>query len=163
MLAALRAIVEYIGINASDRFCASHNFRLIMVFTNYCSVFTPIANWCFTPTCTTRSSWWMPLPNTKSPYYRTLPLIVTLFATGMRLRKNALPHLRKITNTGGHLPETVIDQLHAQLPTLLEIVPAYGLTESNAPLSAQPVRQRKTRFRGIPGHARHGCQNSSPH
>ncbi len=45
------------------------------------------------------------------------------------LQKQQLPHLRYITNTGGAMPESILDQLKTLLPTT-QIFLMYGLTEA---------------------------------
>ena len=45
------------------------------------------------------------------------------------LGKQALPHLRYITNTGGAMPQTLLHRLKEQIPTT-NIVLMYGLTEA---------------------------------
>lgn len=150
VLAALRAIVDYIGINASDRILCLSQFSFDyglyqLLFCLYTDCELVLYTDMHHPLKLVDA-----IAKHEITILPTLPLIVTLFATGMRLRKNALPHLRKITNTGGHLPETVIDQLHAQLPTL-EIVPMYGLTESKRALylPSQFVKEKRGSV-GIP-------------
>ncbi|MES2506847.1 MAG: class I adenylate-forming enzyme family protein [Verrucomicrobiota bacterium] len=60
-----------------------------------------------------------------------LPGVPTVFAALIKMqryRPTALPALRKITNTGDHLPRAYVDQLRQLLPQAL-IFPMFGLTE----------------------------------
>ena len=59
-----------------------------------------------------------------------VPTLWSLLAqSNSTLHKQPLPHLRYITNTGGHMPQTVLGVLRKTLPTT-KIVLMYGLTEA---------------------------------
>lgn len=150
VLAALRAIVDYIGITDTDRILCLSQFSFDyglyqLLFCLYCDCELVLYTDMHHPLKLVDA-----IDKHRITLLPTLPLIATLFATGMRLKKCELPYLRKITNTGGHLPETMIDQLQQQLPAL-EIVPMYGLTESKRALylPSQFVTQKRGSV-GIP-------------
>ncbi|NQZ07882.1 MAG: acyl--CoA ligase [Algicola sp.] len=68
-----------------------------------------------------------------------VPAIAISLSKVMRALKRQLPDLRKVTNTGGHLGETVITDLEALVPGL-EVYAMYGLTECKRALYLPPEK-----------------------
>ncbi len=68
-----------------------------------------------------------------------VPAIAISLSKVMRALKRQLPNLRKVTNTGGHLGETVIADLEALVPGL-DVYAMYGLTECKRALYLPPEK-----------------------
>lgn len=71
-----------------------------------------------------------------------VPAMAIALAKTARALKRRLPHLRKLTNTGGHLGETVIDEWLALVPEL-DVYAMYGLTECKRALYLPPDQTHK--------------------
>ena len=73
-----------------------------------------------------------------------VPAMAISLSKVIRVLKRKLPHLRKLTNTGGHLGETVIDDLVNLVPQL-DVYAMYGLTECKRALYLPPDKTHKKR------------------
>ncbi|WDE09092.1 AMP-binding protein [Thalassomonas viridans] len=73
-----------------------------------------------------------------------VPAMAISLAKILRALKRQLPHLRKLTNTGGHLGETVIDDLISLVPQL-NVYAMYGLTECKRALYLPPDKTQQKR------------------
>ena len=73
-----------------------------------------------------------------------VPAMAISLSRVIRALKFKLPHLRKMTNTGGHLGETVIDDLVSLIPQL-DVYAMYGLTECKRALYLPPDKTHKKR------------------
>lgn len=73
-----------------------------------------------------------------------VPAMAISLSRVMRALKRKLPHLQKLTNTGGHLGETVIDDLQELIPQL-DVYAMYGLTECKRALYLPPEKTREKR------------------
>ena len=79
-----------------------------------------------------------------------VPAMAIALTKVIRAFKRELPCLRKLTNTGGHLGETVIDELVNLVPQL-DVYAMYGLTECKRALYLPPEQSHKKRGSvGIP-------------
>ncbi len=83
-----------------------------------------------------------------------LPIVPSLAVSIVRILERdtqlPLPQLRAITNTGGHLPFSVIQRLQGRLPDT-KIYPMYGLTECKRALFLPPKDlERKPGSVGLP-------------
>jgi len=79
-----------------------------------------------------------------------VPAMATALAKMIKTFKKTLPHLKKITNTGGHLGEDNIRLLSELLPQL-QIFAMYGLTECKRALYLPPEDSlRKLGSVGVP-------------
>jgi acyl-CoA synthetase (AMP-forming)/AMP-acid ligase II len=79
-----------------------------------------------------------------------VPSMATSLAKVIKIFKKSLPNLKKLTNTGGHLGENVVDELLELLPDL-KVFAMYGLTECKRALFLPPeeIRQKRGSV-GIP-------------
>ncbi|MBA2881881.1 acyl-CoA synthetase (AMP-forming)/AMP-acid ligase II [Desulfosalsimonas propionicica] len=79
-----------------------------------------------------------------------VPSLASMLEKILKYRKNDIPELRKLTNTGGHLSTDTIKELKRLLPQL-EIYPMYGLTECKRALYLPPADlDKKMGSVGIP-------------
>ena len=79
-----------------------------------------------------------------------VPAMAISLSKVIRALKRQLPHLRKLTKTGGHLGETVIDDLVNLVPQL-DVYAMYGLTECKRALYLPPDKTHNKRGSvGIP-------------
>jgi acyl-CoA synthetase (AMP-forming)/AMP-acid ligase II len=73
-----------------------------------------------------------------------VPAMAISLSKVIRVLKRELPHLRKLTNTGGHLGVTVIDELVGLVPQL-DVYAMYGLTECKRALYLPPSKTHEKR------------------
>lgn len=73
-----------------------------------------------------------------------VPAMAISLSKVIRALKRKLPKLRKLTNTGGHLGETVIDDLIEVIPQL-DVYAMYGLTECKRALYLPPDKTQQKR------------------
>ena len=73
-----------------------------------------------------------------------VPAMAISLSRVMRALKRKLPHLQKLTNTGGHLGETVINDLQELIPQL-DVYAMYGLTECKRALYLPPEKTHEKR------------------
>ena len=73
-----------------------------------------------------------------------VPAMAISLSKVIRVLKRKLPYLCKMTNTGGHLGETVIDDLTNLIPQL-DVYAMYGLTECKRALYLPPDQIHKRR------------------
>lgn len=73
-----------------------------------------------------------------------VPAMAIPLSRVIKALKRKLPHLRKMTNTGGHLGETVIDDMVNLIPQL-DVYAMYGLTECKRALYLPPDKTHKKR------------------
>jgi len=141
VLSAIRSIATYLEVGSKDHILSvpplHFDYGLYQVFFS-----------CYSG-CTTTLA-----PSNTNPmnamkmvqeYQPTILPLVPALAVGMvrlgKAMKKQYPSVRLITNTGGHLPGHIIDDLKIVFPEA-RIMPMYGLTESkrvmfNAPEDAQ--------------------------
>ena len=150
VIAALRAITDYLQIDGQERILnispLSFDYGLYQVlFAIYkdCSVI--LYDEAVNPITLIKA-----IERHQITLIPALPVIATLLAKGAQLCKKTLPTLRKLTNTGGHLDENIIDTLLTQIPHL-QVYAMYGLTESKRALYLPPEDiHRKRGSVGIP-------------
>lgn len=78
----------------------------------------------------------------------TVPTAVIDFLNRPDLRDDDLKSLRRIWGGGIAMPAAVAEKLHAL--TGLEFIEGYGLTETIAPATANPIHRPKTQCGGVP-------------
>ncbi|MFE8073099.1 class I adenylate-forming enzyme family protein [Marinobacteraceae bacterium S3BR75-40.1] len=150
VLAAMRSITDYLQIDENERIlCASplsFDYGLYQVlFAFYCECNVALYDQTVHPITLIKA-----LEKHATTLLPVVPLIATLIEKGLPLAKISLPSLKKITNTGGHLPESTIASIKRQLPEV-SIFAMYGLTESKRALFLPPQDlERKTGSVGIP-------------
>ena len=138
-MSALRAISTYLGLTEQDRILA-----IPPLFFDYglyqllLSLFTG----CTLVVANENRSVAKLAPVIAAVQPTVLPVVPAL-ASGigrmLQIRKTAVPSVRLVTNTGGHLPEACIALLQEVFPNV-NTVPMYGLTECKRALYCDRAR-----------------------
>lgn len=137
VMVALNSIVDYIQIKNNDNIlCISPLsfdyglYQVLFSFKTNCSVV--LYNEETQPLALLKA-----IAKYKISILPIVPVLGTSLERTLHLFQGDLSNLRKITNTGGHLPETTILGFRKKLPWV-QIYAMYGLTESKRALYLPP-------------------------
>lgn len=137
VLSALRSVAGYLGLTAADTIYSVPPLHfdyglyqvLLACFTD-CRVVVASAG-------TAAQQALLAIAAIRPTVVPIVPALGSGLALLGKLRAEKLESVRLITNTGGHLPEGVIQSLRVAFPRAA-VMPMYGLTESKRALFIQP-------------------------
>ena len=137
VLTSLASIAQYLKLTPQDRIIClsplSFDYGLYQVlFALYCNCTTLLYEKTFNPIQIVKT-----LDSEKISVLPFVPAIASALVRVLPLLKTQLPNLRAVTNTGGHLSESVIRQWKLAC-TDLDVYSMYGLTECKRALYLEP-------------------------
>ncbi|ASP37671.1 hypothetical protein CHH28_02850 [Bacterioplanes sanyensis] len=137
VITALSSISQYLNIQADDRILClsplSFDYGLYQaLFALYCDCHTLLSSQSFNPMAVIKQ-----LSNERITLLPLVPAMASALVRLLPVLKPDLSTLRGITNTGGHLPQAVIQRWKDYHPEL-DVYAMYGLTECKRALYLPP-------------------------